>query len=129
MKVKWTLVAVGLLGILQLAVQGQSTNANVSASGSKAELKPGYPQMEYKLDSQRSGTEATPAEKTASATLAQKGEIQKPGTKPAPSDKIERYGDTSSQPWPATVTRRYNPTVFHDARTHEPQLIALSLSF
>jgi hypothetical protein len=101
MKVNRTLLAIGLLVLLQAAAVGQSTNKNVSASSSKAQIKPVYPVVEYKLQTKKSGTE--------------------------PKDKIVRYGGvSSSQAWTTIVTRRDNPTVFHDCSKHEPEFCLLS---
>jgi hypothetical protein len=70
-------------------------------------MKPAYPVPQYKLEITKPGTEA-----------------------PAATDKIVRYGNTeSSQAWTTIVTRRENPSAFHDASTHESQLSLLTLMF
>jgi hypothetical protein len=81
---------------------GQSTNVDLSATAAKTQIKPVYPVVEYKLD------------------------LQKPGTEKPAADKIERFGQQSSEPWATIATRNQTPTAIHDASTHEPQL-SLSL--
>ena len=88
----------GLFGVLQSGAIGQSTNVDLSASAAKTQIKPVYPVVEYKLD------------------------LQKPGTEKPASDKIERFGQQSSQPWVMIATRNQTPTAIHDASMHEPQL-------
>ena len=98
MKVKSTVLVLGLFGVLQSGALGQSTNLDLSASAAKTQIKPVYPVVEYKLD------------------------LQKPGTKKPATDKIEHFGQQSSQPWVVIATRNQKPSAIHDASTHEPQL-------
>ena len=96
MRVNRSLMTVGLLGVLQTAVIAQSAGANLSASGSKAQIQPTYPPVQYKLETgTKSGTPAV--------------------------DTIMRVHGSSSQAWATIATQRQNPSVFHDASTHEPQ--------
>ena len=81
MKAARTLWAIGLIGILPLVAPGQSTNADLTVSASKAQVKPVYPAVEYKLELKK-----TPA--------------------PQKAEQIMRYGQTSSQPWPEIVSRQ-----------------------
>jgi hypothetical protein len=105
MKLNRTLLVAGLFGAFNAAVLAQSTNLNVSASESKTQMKPVYPPVQYKIEAKAPKTETAPAEK----------------------DKIAQYGNASSQAWTTIATRRENPTAFHDCRTHEPQLVAVSI--
>jgi len=100
MRVNRTLMTVGLLGVLQTAVIAQPTGSNLSASGSKAQIQPSYPPVEYKLETSK-------------------------GEKPA-ADTIMRINGSSSQAWTTIATQRQNPSVFHDVSTHEPQLCLFS---
>ena len=100
MRVNRTLVTVGLLGVLQTAVIAQSAGSNLSASGSKAQIQPSYPPVEYKLETSK---KETPAANT-----------------------IMRLNGSSSQAWTTIATQRQNPSVFHNASTHEPQLCLFS---
>ena len=134
----------GLFGILQAAVSAQSTNVTASASESKTQLKPVYPEVQYKVEPKKSETPAPAASDmkvTASESKTQmkpvfpatqyKVEAKKsePAAPPA-TDKIVSYGSTSSsQAWNTIATRRENTTVFHDASTHEPQLVAFTFAF
>ena len=100
MRVNRTLMTVGLLGVLQTAVIAQPTGSNLSASGSKAQIQPSYPPVEYKLETSKSKAPAT--------------------------DTIMRVNGSSSQAWTTIATQRQNPSVFHDASTHEPQFCLFS---
>jgi hypothetical protein len=104
---KKIIFAAGLFVAVQAAAFGQSTNLNVSASESKTQMKPVYPVVQYKVEAKKTEKETPPA-----------------------TDKIVQYGNTqSSQAWTTIATRRENPTVYHDASTHEPQLVAFTFTF
>ena len=100
MKPNQILAAVGLFGVLQITAIAQSAASNLSASGSKAQIQPTYPPVQYKLETSKGGT-------------------------PVP-DTIMRVKGSSSQAWTTIATQRQNPSVFHDASTHEPQFCLFS---
>src|SRR5438445_11116024 len=100
MKPNRTLMTVGLLGVLQTAVIAQSTGSNLSASGSKAQMQPSYPPVEYKLETNKGGAPA--------------------------ADTIMRVNGSSSQAWTTIATQRQNPSLVHDVSTHEPQFCLFS---
>ena len=105
MKAKTALLAVGIFGALQAAVFAEGTNLTTSATEPKPQLQPIYPPVDYKL------------------------QLTKPGTETTGTDKITRLGPNSSLPWAEVAALQGNPTVFQDARKHEPKLVLLSLSF
>lgn len=100
MKVNKTFLAVGLFAALQTVAFGQSTNADLTTSASKAQIQPSYPVVEYKLETKSGATNRT--------------------------DKITRLGKESSQAWTTIVSQQPNPTVVHDASTHEPRFYLCS---
>ena len=50
MKLNRTLLAVGLFSALPVMSFGQSTNSDLTASASKAQIQPSHPVAEYKLE-------------------------------------------------------------------------------
>lgn len=104
MKAGKTLLAIGVLGIIPTLALAQSTNADLTVSASKIQLKPVYPAMEYKLEKK-------------SVSLTPK------------SDKIERHGKMSSLPWTEIVARQQSRTDVHDAKIPETALCLSLVSF
>ena len=100
MKLNRTLLAVGLFSALPVMTFGQSTNADQTASASKAQIQPSHPVAEYKLEPKSGATNRT--------------------------DKITQFGKESSQAWPTIVSQQPNPTAVHDASTHDPRFYLCS---
>jgi hypothetical protein len=100
MKVNRTLLAIGLFSALQTGGIGQPATSDLSASAINTDIQPSDPLVVYKLEPQSSG-------------------IMEERT-------IMRVGNESSRAWTTIASEQPNPTVFHDASTHEPRFYLCS---
>jgi hypothetical protein len=104
MKAARTLWVIGLIGILPSLAAGQSTNADLTVSASKEQVKPVYPVVEYKLEL-----------KNAPA--------------PQKTEQIMRYGQISSQPWSEIVSRQQIWRDIHGLKSPEKALCLCLATF
>jgi hypothetical protein len=114
MKVTWSWLAASVFVALQTAVWGQMTNATLSVAISSPTTTNSHPSAltQSKLEPVYGGTHYL----LVTPKFAITGERH----------EILKLGRESSQAWTTIANRQPDPSVVHDARTHEPRLCLIS---